>query len=165
MDTRNNKLYGIYSTEMELQEEMDRLRTQGYTEEDMYIVSNRNEQLSMYRGSATYENGTKEESWWDRFKAFIMGEDAVRDKYFTHMDIPEKDRNRYYQELQEGKFLLYVDKNYGTYFDEGTKNYGVGQDYQPLNEPHLTPHDKAEAQDHQRTSNLDEALHRSQRPF
>jgi uncharacterized protein (TIGR02271 family) len=121
----NNKLYGIYSTEMELQEEMDRLRAQGYGEEDMYIVSNRDQQLSMYRGTISYENETKEGSWWDRFKAFMMGEDLVRDQYFTQMGLTDEERNRYYGELQAGKYLLYVDKDYGTYFDEGTRNYGL----------------------------------------
>ena len=47
MDTNNSKLYGIYDTEVELQNEMDRLREQGYSEEDMYIVSKRNDELSM----------------------------------------------------------------------------------------------------------------------
>ena len=125
METRDNKLYGVYNNEVELQEEMDRLRAQGYGEEDMYIVSNHNQQLSMYRGSTSYVNETNEGSWWDRFKAFMMGEDLVRDQYFTQMGLTDDERNRYYDELQAGKYLLYVDKHYGTYFDEGTKNYGM----------------------------------------
>ena len=125
METRDNRLYRIYNTETELQEEMDRLRAQGYGEEDMYIVSNRDQQLSMYRGEAFDGSKVKEGSWWDRFKAFIMGEDLARDQYFTQMGLTDEERNRYYAELQAGKYLLYVDKNYGTYFDEGAKNAGV----------------------------------------
>ncbi|MGM9949930.1 MAG: DUF2382 domain-containing protein [Lysinibacillus sp.] len=125
METRDNRLYGIYNNEMELQEEMDRLRAQGYGEEDMYIVSNRDQQLSMYRGAASDGNEAKEGSWWDRFKAFMMGQDLTRDQYFTQMGLTDEERNRYYEELQAGKYLLYVDKHYGTYFDEGAKNDGV----------------------------------------
>lgn len=136
METRNNKLYGIYNNEMELQAEMDRLRAQGYGEEDMYIVSNHSQQLSMYRGATSYENDREEASWWDRFKAFLMGEDLVRDKYFTQMGFTEEERNRYYDELQAGKYLLYVDKEYGTFFDEGTKNYENG-----VNGLHDSSHD------------------------
>ena len=124
METRDNRLYGIYNNEMELQEEMDRLRAQGYGEEDMYIVSNRDQQLSMYRGGTTDGNDVKEGSWWDRFKAFIMGEDLARDQYFAQMGLTDEERNRYYDELQAGKYLLYVDKHYGTYFDEGARNVG-----------------------------------------
>ncbi len=146
METRDNKLYGIYDNLTELQEEMDRLRAQGYSEEDMYIISNQNQHLSMYRGSASYENDVKEESWWNRFKAFIMGEDLVRDRYFSQMGLTDEERNRYYDDLQAGKYLLYVDKNYGTYFDEGTKNYGMNgtlnRDYETADEERLTLHEE-----------------------
>jgi len=153
METNNNKLYGIYDNEAELQAEMDRLRAQGYGEEDMYIVSNRNDQLSMYRNSKGYGTNTdgydtdhNEGSWWDRFKAFMMGEDLVRDQHFTQMGISEDERNRYYDELQAGKYLLYVDRDYGTYFDEGTKNYGVNnhyeRDYEKTDEERLALHEE-----------------------
>ena len=146
METRDNKLYGIYNNEMELQEEMDRLRAKGYGEEDIYIVSNHHQQLSMHRGSTSYENDTNEESWWDRFKAFMMGEDLVRDQYFSQMGLTDEERNRYYDELQAGKYLLYVDKNYGSYFDEGTKNYGMSntfdRDYEKTDEERLALHEE-----------------------
>lgn len=125
---------------------MNRLRAQGYGEEDMYIVSNHNLQLSMYQGSTFYENETKEGSWWDRFKVFMRGEDLVRDRYFTQMGLTEKERNRYYDELQAGKYLLYVDKHYGSYFDEGTKNYGMNnvfdRDYDKTDEGRLALHEE-----------------------
>lgn len=167
METSNNRLHGIYDTEMELQTEMDRLRAQGYGEEDMYIVSNRNEQLSMYRGSSTYENGNNDVSWWDRFKAFMMGEDLVRDQHFTQMGLTDEERNRYYDELQAGKFLLYVDKNYGSYFDEGAKNYGVnnlyGHDYDQTDEQRLVRREAADINDI--SNNIDNPLNRTDRKW
>ena len=164
--SENKKLHGIYNTEMELQAEMDRLRTQGYGEEDMYIVSNHNQQLSMYRGSSSYDNDAKEGSWWDRFKAFIMGEDLVRDKYFTQMGLTEDERNRYYKDLQEGKYLLYVDKDYGTYFDEGTDSYGVNQTEEErlaLHEEELLQRERNDI--HNTSTNLDESLNRTNRQY
>ena len=119
------RFYGIYNTEMALQEEMDRLLAKGYDEEDMYIFANHNNQLSMYRGSVSYANDNQEGSWWNRFKAFIVGEDLVRDEYFVQMGISEDERNRYYEELRAGKYLLYVDKEYGNYFDE---NFSVTEE-------------------------------------
>lgn len=124
METNNNKLYGIYDNEVELQQEMDRLRTQGYADDDMYIVSKHNGQLSMYHGSADIVKDAPQEegSWWDRFKAFMMGDDLVRNQHFTQMGIPEEDRDRYYGDLEAGKFLLYVDRDYGHYFDESSQD-------------------------------------------
>ena len=124
METHDNRLYRIYNTETELQEEMDRLRAQGYGEEDMYIITNRDQQLSIYRGMASGGNDGDGGSWWDRFKAFLMGEDLARDHYFAQMGLTAEDRNRYYDKLQQGKYLLYVDKDYGKHFDEGARNVG-----------------------------------------
>ncbi|MGM9949928.1 MAG: general stress protein [Lysinibacillus sp.] len=122
METRNNRLYGIYNNEMELQTEMDRLRGQGYSEADMYIVASENLELSMYRGAASYVNDNREGSWWDRFKASLMAEDLVRDRYFKQMGFTDEERDRYYDEVLSGKYLLYVDKNFGAYFDGGMTN-------------------------------------------
>lgn len=56
MNNRENKLYGIYDMEAEIQSEMDRLRAEGFIEEDMYIVSKQDNQYSMHRGFSDYDN-------------------------------------------------------------------------------------------------------------
>lgn len=119
MEAENNQLHGVYDTEEDLKAEMSRLKDQGYADSDMYIVSYENQRTSMYRGTEEYnENVNEEASWWDRFKAFMVGEDTTRDTHFDSMGISHEDRDRYYEDLRNGKFLLYVDKNYGNYFDE-----------------------------------------------
>ena len=122
METRDDRMYGSYSNEMELQTEMNRLRGQGYSEGDMYIVASENLELSMYRGAASYVNDDREGFWWDRFKASLMGEDLVSDRYFKQMGFTDEERDRYYDEILSGKYLLYVDKNFGAYFDGGMTN-------------------------------------------
>lgn len=119
METRDNKLYGIYNNELELQEEMDRLRAQGYADENMYIVSKYKEQYKMHRGSTPLDNDEKEGAW------FTLGENLVNDKYFLQMGFTDKERNRYYEELQEGNYLLYVDKEYGAHFEAGVAKFGI----------------------------------------
>lgn len=116
MNNRDNKLYGIYDMEAEIQSEMDRLRAEGFTEEDMYIVSKKDNQYSMHRGFSDYDT-TEHVSWWDRFKASLMGEDIVKNQHFTTMGLTEEERLRYASDLDAGKYLLYVDKNYGTHYD------------------------------------------------
>lgn len=119
MEAENNQLHGIYETEDDLKAEMNRLKDQGYADSDMYIVTYENQRLAMYRGTEEYdENAHEEASWWDRFKAFMLGEDTARDEHFNHMGISHEDRDRYYEDLRTGKYLLYVDKDYGSYFDE-----------------------------------------------
>ncbi|MFA1643809.1 DUF2382 domain-containing protein [Chryseomicrobium sp. FSL W7-1435] len=133
MENRDNKLYGIYDTETEIQAEMDRLRAEGYTEEDMYIVSNRDNQYSMYRGSSDY-NTNEESSWWDRFKASLTGEDLIRDQHFTNMGLSDEERTRYSSELEAGKYLLYVDKDYGNHFTGSVGSYDTGNTFESTHE-------------------------------
>ncbi len=113
------ELYGIYDTEAQLEAEMDRLRLQGNKEEDMFIVSNRDDQYTLHRGYS----GTSEEmegaSWWDKFKAFLTGEDLVNDN-FRRLGIDDAEKERYYNALREGKYLLYVDADYDTYYSESS---------------------------------------------
>ncbi|WP_010289045.1 DUF2382 domain-containing protein [Kurthia massiliensis] len=137
METSNNKLHGIYDTEETLQAEMDRLRDQGYNDEDMYIVSNENDKLSMYRGSAEYKNDNNEGSWWEKFKSFMSGDDQRRDPEFDQMGISHEDRDRYYEELRTGKYLLYVDKDYGRYYEGDGHAYDTtsGAADETLDEP------------------------------
>ena len=119
METRDNKLYDIYSNESALQEEMDRLRTQGYADEDMYIVSKYNERYAIYRGSTFFEKDEQEGAW------FTLGDNLMNEKYFTQMGFSKRECNNYCEELQNGNYLLYVDKEYGPLFDSGLSKFGI----------------------------------------
>ncbi|RHW32428.1 DUF2382 domain-containing protein [Lysinibacillus yapensis] len=116
MALRDNKLHGIYNSEAQLQAEMDRLRLQGYRDEDMFIVSHRDNQFTLHRGSTTNGEEIKEGSWWDKFKAFMSGEDTMDDN-FRRIGFTDEERERYYSDLRAGKYLLYVDSDYDTYYN------------------------------------------------
>lgn len=141
MNNRDNKLYGIYDTEAEIQLEMDRLRAEGFTEEDMYIVSKKDNQYSMHRGFSDYDT-TEHLSWWDRFKASLMGEDIVREQHFNNMGLTEEERLRYASDLDAGKYLLYVDKNYGTHYDNAIAASDAPTDVARTEEEHLALHEE-----------------------
>ncbi|MCM3389470.1 YsnF/AvaK domain-containing protein [Ureibacillus chungkukjangi] len=117
MDKR--ELYGIYDTEAQLDAEMDRLRLQGYKEEDMFIVSSRDDQYTLHRGYLGTSGEMEGASWWDKFKAFLTGEDLVDDN-FRRLGLDDAERERYYNELRNGKYLLYVDSDYDTYYKDST---------------------------------------------
>lgn len=141
MNNRDNKLYGIYDTEAEIQSEMDRLRAEGFTEEDMYIVSKKDNQYSMHRGFSDYDT-TEHVSWWDRFKASLMGEDIVREQHFNNMGLTEEERLRYASDLDAGKYLLYVDKNYGTHYDNAIAASDAPTDVARTEEERLALHEE-----------------------
>ena len=122
MESRDNKLYGVFNNETELQQQIDVLKAQGYSDEDMYVVANRDDQISMVRGSNEVGSNTEGGSWWDKFKSFMLGEDSLNDGYHR-MGFDDREREHYSSEVQNGKILLYVDREYGA-------NYGSYDDQQ-----------------------------------
>ncbi|QCR33906.1 general stress protein [Lysinibacillus sp. SGAir0095] len=121
------ELYGIYDTEAQLEAEMDRLRLQGYKEEDMFIVSNRDDQYTLHRGYAGSAEEMDGASWWDKFKAFLTGEDLVKDN-FRRLGIDDAERELYYKEMRNGKYLLYVDSDYDIYYNGTTLATDINED-------------------------------------
>ncbi|MCZ8537939.1 DUF2382 domain-containing protein [Paenisporosarcina quisquiliarum] len=115
MESRDNKLYGVFNNETELQQQIDVLKAQGYSDEDMYVVANRDDQISMVRGSNEVGTNTEGGSWWDKFKSFMLGEDSLNDGYHR-MGFDDREREHYSSEVQNGKILLYVDREYGANF-------------------------------------------------
>lgn len=117
----DKKFVGTFQTEKEVLNKINELKLEGYVEDDIYVVTNDKESLSVVRGQTAVELESVEGNWLDKFKAFLMGDEPVR-KAFTQMGFSEEESERYYSEVKSGAILLYVDKNYGTVYDEYTKN-------------------------------------------
>lgn len=117
----DKKLVGSFLTEQEVLNKINELKLEGYVEDDIYVVTNHKESLSIVRGQTDVELKSVEGNWLDKFKAFLTGDEPVR-AAFSQMGFTDEDSERYYSEVKSGGILLYVDKNYGTVYDEYAKN-------------------------------------------
>lgn len=117
----DKKFVGSFPTEQEVLNKIKELKLEGYVEEDIYVVTNNKESLSIVRGQTDVELESVEGNWLDKFKAFLTGDVPVR-AAFSQMGFTDEDSQRYYSEVKNGGILLYVDKNYGTIYDEYAKN-------------------------------------------
>ncbi|WP_277587581.1 general stress protein [Psychrobacillus antarcticus] len=117
----DKKFVGSFLTEQEVLDKINELKLKGYVEDDIYVVTNDKESLSIVRGETAVELGSVEGNWLDKFKAFLVGDEPVR-AAFSQMGFSDEESERYYSELKSGGILLYVDKNYSTVYDEYTKN-------------------------------------------
>lgn len=106
-----NRYYRTFDNEQDLQNEMDRLRAEGYTDEDMYVMSKREDRMSIYRGHNDHE-GHEKEGLWEKFKEFVTGDDESNE-HFNRMSFEESERKQYYDDVNNGKHLLYADREYG----------------------------------------------------
>lgn len=122
----NKKYIGSFRTEQEVIDKINELKLEGYVEEDIYVVSNDKESLSIVRGQTDVDLSTVEGNWLDKFMAFMSGDEPVR-AAFLNMGFTDEESDRYYNEVKSGSILLYVDKEYGTIYDENDKDLGTTQ--------------------------------------
>lgn len=92
---------------------MKELKNQGAAEDDLYIVAQEKEQLSMVRGRTDVEYKVEDENLKDKFMAFLSGDNPVQ-KALRDMGINEQEVDRYVQEVKNGKILLFSDEIQGT---------------------------------------------------
>ena len=105
-----NQFIETYDTQEEVLQKIEELKKDGYLEKDMYIMGKSSDQLSLLKGKSDVEVHSSESSWADRFATFLTGDQKVH-QAFQSMGIDENESEHYYRDVQEGKLLLYVDKD------------------------------------------------------
>ncbi|TJX68138.1 hypothetical protein E8P77_03040 [Soehngenia saccharolytica] len=106
----------IFDDEINLLKRITELELLGYEEQDMYVIANKDEDISMIKGSTDVLIKEDDESIWDRFKSFLSGEDSVIDA-LNRLEFSEEEKEKYYDEVRNGKLVLLVDPNYKSKYE------------------------------------------------
>lgn len=117
----NREFAGVFLSENELLDKIHELHTNGIAEENMYVVTKDKEDVSIVRGRTDAAIQETDASWWDRFTAFLSDEQPAR-KALTQMDLTQDEADRYLAAVENGSFLLYVDK--GDFWDMSDHDHG-----------------------------------------
>jgi hypothetical protein len=105
-----NQFIETYNTQEDVLLKIEELKKDGYLEKDMYIMAKSSDQLSLVKGKSDVEVHASEGGWADRFATFLTGDQKVH-QAFLNMGIDESESERYYRDVQDGKLLLYVNKD------------------------------------------------------
>lgn len=105
-----------YETEEEVLKQIEKLKSEGYSESDMYVMARKDGQLSMVKGQTNIDHFAWEGNWMDRFTSFLTGNEQT-DIAFKNMGLTEQEQEKYYQDLEDGRLLLYVNKDYEERFN------------------------------------------------
>ena len=97
----DKKFVGTFQNETEVLNKIDELKIQGYSDNDIYIVTNDTDQLSIVRGETDVDLRTPGGNWMDKFMAFLSGDEPVKGA-FTNMGFSEEESNRYFNEVKAG---------------------------------------------------------------
>lgn len=116
-----------YKTEDELMRQVEKLKDEGYSESDMYIMAKKDGQLSMVKGQTNIDAHAEQGNWMDRFTSFLT-DDNQMEMAFENMQLTEHEAEIYYEDLEKGKLLLYVNKDYEARFEEvGGDSFRLGE--------------------------------------
>ena len=106
----------LFDNQLQVIKRIEELKREGYQEDDMYVMVDDDEEIAILRGATGVMIKEEDDSLFDRFKSFFTGKDSVVDA-FNKMDLNEKDRDACYEEVQSGKILLMVNKDYESKFE------------------------------------------------
>lgn len=112
----NNKFMETFNSESEVLEKIEELKATGSREEDMYVMARDEDQISMVRGRTDVDYKSSEGNWMDKFMGFLSGDDSTREA-FSGMGLDKDESDRYYNEVQDGKILLFVDQELGASYE------------------------------------------------
>lgn len=130
----NKKYVGSFQTENDVLNKIAELKDLGYKENDIYVITNNLDTLSIVRGLTDVDLKSSEGSWLDRFIAFLSGDEPVKSA-FNHMGFTEEESERYFNEVKNGGLLLYVDQEYAklmqqkTDFQTGYTDPNIGSNF------------------------------------
>ncbi|MFS0574641.1 general stress protein [Sporosarcina sp. 179-K 3D1 HS] len=99
---------GVFDNENDLIAKIDELKLKGYTEENIYIITRDNTDITMVKARTGAEIERTGGSWWDRFTSFLSGEEPVQ-KALGQMGLDPIEAENYYKLLEGGAMLLFVD--------------------------------------------------------
>ncbi|MFS0644658.1 YsnF/AvaK domain-containing protein [Siminovitchia sp. 179-K 8D1 HS] len=136
----DKKVVGVFHSEEEAIRKIDELEAQGYDASDIYAVAQDENDISMVRGQTNVDVRSAGGNWFDRFVGFLTGEEPVREA-MRNMGLSGSDMDRYYQEIEDGGILLYVDKEYGERYSANSRYADAEpQDAKLHTEANAVPH-------------------------
>ncbi|MFX3674755.1 MAG: general stress protein [Paenisporosarcina sp.] len=130
MNFESNRRLEVARTEDEMYEMLESLKSQGYAESDIHVISkDRSHMSTLSRHSevTTHEAGTLK----DTFKSWFTGEDAVKEG-LRPLNLSEGEKDRYSKDIASGGFVLYTDQDpTQNEFEEGYDTFGsTGNSYE-----------------------------------
>ncbi|WP_052131664.1 general stress protein [Planococcus sp. CAU13] len=118
---------GSYETDEQALRQIERLKDEGYSESDMYVMTQHEDQLTMIKGKTNVDNYAEEGNWLDRFTSFLSG-DKQTELAFRTMQLSKAEEEKYYNDLKAGRVLLYVNQDYeGRFREAGGDSFKLGE--------------------------------------
>lgn len=111
MNNKNKTFIGVFYNDTDLLDKIEELKLTGYLDDNIYVIAKNETDVSMLRSRTAADVHAAYETWTDRFMGFLTGENHVR-QMMHGVGLDDDEINRYYEEVQHGGRLLYVDEGW-----------------------------------------------------
>lgn len=121
----DKRFIGTFTTEEELFTKIREVKATGVSEDNIYVISKNDDNLQMVRNRTDAEIKTTSDSMLDKFKDFMTGDDHIH-ALFDDLNVSEAEKERYSEEVNNGKMVLYVDEGeVDTLHRDNSDRYGM----------------------------------------
>lgn len=107
---QGKRFIGMFHTEQELLAKIKELKTEGYDDHQVFVLAKSEDNVKLLQQRTDAEIQTTDGSWLDKFMDFMTGEDRVR-SLMDDLGFSDDERAGFYQDVNEGSMLLYVDES------------------------------------------------------
>ena len=122
----DKKFVGTFQSEDQVLNKIDKLREQGYAENQIYVVTDDVDSLTNALGQTHVNLRDPEGSWLDQFRSFLAGDEPTRGA-FKLMGFTKGEALRYYNDVNDGYILLFVDNENNIRFNH--QEVGIQDSY------------------------------------
>ncbi|MBD3107934.1 general stress protein [Bacillus sp. AGMB 02131] len=108
----NGGIFGPFKERQEVAEQVQKLKQQGYKEDELIIVADTEERiLEEVNGGLRYETLDDQKDFLDRLKAVIFlktDQEANVEEVQQLLDVSEKEAEVYYEQLKAGNIFIFI---------------------------------------------------------
>lgn len=109
MDKKGNKRFGFFGEQMEVQEKIEELKSEGHPSDSMYVIAKDNEQVNALRSNSDVHFSTEQDGdWIDKFRLLFSGSSSLKN-VFEEMGFSRQESEQYNQRIENGEIFLFAD--------------------------------------------------------
>lgn len=109
MEKKGDKRFGLYSGQLEVQEEIEVLRSDGYPSDNIYVIAKDNEQINGLRSNSEVQFSTEQDGGWiDNFRGMFPDSHSLKN-IFEEMGFSRDESENYNNRIENGEIFLYAD--------------------------------------------------------
>lgn len=104
-----------FDNEQALVNQINRMKVEGYSETDMFVLAKRDERLAFVRRNSDLEEVLVEDDWRKRFSTVLAGNESLGET-MRKMEISDEQAEHIRRKVEQGHFFLYANRNYAERF-------------------------------------------------